>query len=48
MTKEEVDRIGKCLWCIACGISDETYQNIKPWLDEIGEIALKYKGTEDE
>ena len=42
MTREEIYRVGLCLKNIALSLTDADYQNVKPWMDEIADIARGY------
>jgi len=48
MTKEESFKIARCLWCIANSVSDKVFQEIKPWMDDIEEIAKKYADADED
>lgn len=41
MTKDDIFKIGMALWRIAQMLDDETFNRIKPSLDEIQDIVLK-------
>lgn len=41
MTKDDIFKIGLALWRIAQLLDDETFNRIKPSLDEIKDIVLK-------
>jgi len=39
-------KIGMALHCIALSVDSKTFQNLKPWLDEIEEVAKEIMNEE--
>ena len=48
INKDDMFRIGMNLNKIGMIVPDHIHKSIKPWLDEIEEILLKYKDDENE
>lgn len=46
MTDEEIKTVGLSLWRIAQLVDEETFERIKPSLDAIQEVALRYTHEE--
>ena len=46
MDIEDIANIGMALWRIAQLLDDDSFNRIKPSLEEIQNIVLKYKDTE--
>ena len=46
MAEEDIANIGRALWRIAQLLDSDTFNKVKPSLEEIQYIVLKYRDTE--